>query len=218
MSTLSPMQQSHDKQVAKYAGILEAAFELFLERGVDEVSVQEITDRAGVAKGTFYIYFRDKEELRECLVTQKSHTLFQRALRVMHQAQIENFEDQIIFVIDFIIDTLAERPAFLRLITKDLSFGVFNRKVNGLFADSQDNILRAMLSGAKKNGIRLRDPRILLFMIIELSSSTCFSCILEHEPMDIAEFKPHLFAAIRELIQAAIIPEADGDEATPGLH
>lgn len=208
MPSLSPLQQSHEKQVAKYARILEAAFDLFLERGVEEVSVQEITDRAGVAKGTFYIYFRDKEELRECLVTQKSNELFQRALHIMRQAHIENFEDQIIFVIDYIIYTLAEKPAFLKLIMKDLAFGVFNQKVNELFADSQAHIIRTLLASAKRNHICLHSPRIMLFMIIELVSSTCFSCILEGEPMEITEFKPHLFAAIRALIQAETVSES----------
>ena len=41
----------------------EAAQRLFLERGVDSVSIDDITREANVAKGSFYRYFRDKEDL-----------------------------------------------------------------------------------------------------------------------------------------------------------
>ena len=41
----------------------EAALELFLSHGIPEVTIDQIVERAGVAKGSFYRYFRDKEEL-----------------------------------------------------------------------------------------------------------------------------------------------------------
>lgn len=43
--------------------ILKTAFELFLESGFGEVSVNEIIRKAGVTKGGFYHYFKSKEEL-----------------------------------------------------------------------------------------------------------------------------------------------------------
>jgi AcrR family transcriptional regulator len=42
--------------------LLDAAEEVFGELGYYEASVSEITRRAGVAQGTFYIYFRSKRE------------------------------------------------------------------------------------------------------------------------------------------------------------
>jgi len=44
-----------------------AAVRLFLERGVDGVRVEDITAAAGVAKGAFYYYFGDLEELSAAL-------------------------------------------------------------------------------------------------------------------------------------------------------
>ncbi|NJE06313.1 TetR/AcrR family transcriptional regulator [Thermococcus sp. M36] len=43
--------------------ILKASEKLFAEKGYDETTVDEIVEKAGVAKGTFYNYFRSKEEL-----------------------------------------------------------------------------------------------------------------------------------------------------------
>lgn len=50
------------KQRTRYQ-LMQAAGELILEKGYDNVSIQDITDRADVGRGTFYIHFKDKEEI-----------------------------------------------------------------------------------------------------------------------------------------------------------
>jgi AcrR family transcriptional regulator len=43
--------------------IVTAAMELFARKGFDKTTVDEIVARAGVAKGTFYLYFKSKDDL-----------------------------------------------------------------------------------------------------------------------------------------------------------
>ncbi|GAB5079415.1 TetR/AcrR family transcriptional regulator [Arthrobacter sp. AD-310] len=43
--------------------ILAAAYELFLQRGIRDVGINELIARAGVAKATFYAHFTSKDEL-----------------------------------------------------------------------------------------------------------------------------------------------------------
>ena len=45
----------------------DAALALFLERGIEAVTIEDITTKAGVAKGSFYRYFDDKTGLTEAL-------------------------------------------------------------------------------------------------------------------------------------------------------
>ncbi|MFC4908695.1 TetR/AcrR family transcriptional regulator [Actinomadura gamaensis] len=45
------------------ADLLDAALEVFAERGVTDATVNDITSRAQVAKGTFYLYFSAKEQV-----------------------------------------------------------------------------------------------------------------------------------------------------------
>lgn len=48
--------------------LAEAALALFLERGLDGVTIDDITQACGVAKGTFYRYFDDKTALVDALL------------------------------------------------------------------------------------------------------------------------------------------------------
>ena len=43
--------------------LVSAAMELFAKKGFDKTTVDEIVARAGVAKGTFYLYFKSKDDL-----------------------------------------------------------------------------------------------------------------------------------------------------------
>src|ERR671936_1796968 len=43
--------------------IIEAAFDVFAERGLAGARLEEIAKRAGVSKGTIYLYFPNKEAL-----------------------------------------------------------------------------------------------------------------------------------------------------------
>jgi TetR/AcrR family fatty acid metabolism transcriptional regulator len=43
--------------------LLEAGKKIICKKGLDGTSVEEITEAAGVAKGTFYTYFRRKEDI-----------------------------------------------------------------------------------------------------------------------------------------------------------
>lgn len=49
--------------------ILDAARSVFLERGYAAARMEDVAARAGVAKGTVYLYFRGKETLFKALIT-----------------------------------------------------------------------------------------------------------------------------------------------------
>lgn len=47
----------------KYEGILKAAIEVISEKGLDKTSISDIVRKAGIAQGTFYLYFQSKNDL-----------------------------------------------------------------------------------------------------------------------------------------------------------
>ncbi len=48
--------ESNKKQ--KEESLLDAAFTLFTSKGINKTSISDIVAKSGVAKGTFYLYFK----------------------------------------------------------------------------------------------------------------------------------------------------------------
>ena len=53
--------------------ILDAAQELFFRKGYDETSVNDILEKVGVSKGTFYYYFQSKMALLDQMAERQAH-------------------------------------------------------------------------------------------------------------------------------------------------
>ncbi len=68
-------QPSTEKGRATRQALLDAAEEVFGELSYDRASIAEITRRAGVAQGTFYVYFPDKKAAFVELVHVLNHNL-----------------------------------------------------------------------------------------------------------------------------------------------
>lgn len=188
--------------------LLNTAFRLFTEKGIKETSIQEIVDNASVAKGTFYLYFRDKYEIRDILIVKKSQKLFEDSLKSLRKNYISDFSDSIIYIINYVIDELTKNPLLLKFISKNLSWGVYNKAVLNIYdktgndTNNELTLHDLFINGIKKNNIKLSNPDVTLFMIIELVGSTCFNSILYKEPLPIEEYKPYLYKTIRNLIKS----------------
>lgn len=192
----------NDKE-GKQNRLLNTAFKLFTEKGTKDTSIQEIVDNASVAKGTFYLYFKDKYEIRDILIVQKSQKLFSDALKSLRKNYISDFSDSIIYIINYVIDELTKNPLLLKFISKNLSWGVFNKTVLNLHdksMDSENSVYDLFIKGIKENNIKIENPDVTLFIIIELVGSTCFNSILYKEPLPIDEYKPYLYKTIRGMI------------------
>ena len=50
------------------SNIISAAKELFIEKGIDQTTMDEIAKKADYSKSTIYVYFRSKEEIFDCIV------------------------------------------------------------------------------------------------------------------------------------------------------
>lgn len=63
----------------KSGTIAESAARLFRDKGIADVSIEEIAKAAGIAKGTFYLYFRTRDELVEALAAELVDQMAQSA-------------------------------------------------------------------------------------------------------------------------------------------
>ena len=106
------MSTVEGKKQEKRRALLDAAYELFLERGTSKTSVEDITSRAKVGKGTFYLYFADKGSVTQALLARVSYQLLDNACAAaeQHAAELTSFPDQMIFVIDISSKPCARTP------------------------------------------------------------------------------------------------------------
>ena len=193
-----------NSKVDKENRLLEEAFKLFMSKGIKDTSIQDIVNNANVAKGTFYLYFNYKYELRDVLIIKHSQKLFNSALKKLEKSNINDFSEQIIFIIDYVIDELTKKPLLLQFISKNLGLGIYNKFIATLHSninDEKSGVYDLFLKGVSENNIKLENPTVTLFMIIELVSSTCFTCILYKDPLPIKEYKPILYKEIRKMLE-----------------
>lgn len=179
--------------------LLDSGYELFISKGINDTSIQEIADKALVGKGTFYLYFKDKYDLEQQLITNKSEELFNKSLTELSKKNKLKFDEQIIFIIDYIINVLSKQKKLLKLISKNLSYGVYSSNLNKKI-DEVSGIKKMFIKGIKEHNIKLDNPEVTLFMIIELTSATCFNCILNNDPLSIEEYKPFLYKTIKKML------------------
>src|ERR1700712_4608559 len=86
--------------------VLDAALALFIEKGFAATRVEDIATRAGVSKGTVYLYFPSKESLLEGLVRRAIVPIASSAL-----ATLKDFEGDPRAIIAMVIKTLGKRFA-----------------------------------------------------------------------------------------------------------
>ena len=70
----------------KRAQIIEGARRVFIDKGFEAASMNDITREAGVSKGTIYVYFANKEELFEALIEEERGTIFKNMYDMLDRA------------------------------------------------------------------------------------------------------------------------------------
>lgn len=189
-----------EKKKQKRDSLLVAAFALFTEKGINDTSISDIAKEAHMAKGTFYLYFKDKFDIRDKLIAAKAKELFVAATKEMNQQNLMTLEDKVIFLADSIINRLDENKLLLRFIAKNLSWGVFRSALSSEEESDGYSFYDGYQALLEESGRDFRNPELMLYMIVELVNSTCHSVILMGEPVTLEELKKELYGAIRDMI------------------
>jgi hypothetical protein len=183
-----------EKKRQKQEALFESAFDLFTTKGINNTSISDIVKQAKMAKGTFYLYFKDKYDIRDKLITHKANRLFIKADQDMKGKHFATLEEKIVFLADHIIDQLNDNPSLLQFISKNLSWAVFSNiripdKDNMNCMDIFDHML-------EESGRQFRQKEMMVYFIVELVSSTCHSVILYDSPCTLKELKKELNQSI----------------------
>jgi TetR/AcrR family transcriptional regulator, fatty acid metabolism regulator protein len=91
--------------------ILDAATEVFAERGYHKASISDVIDRAGIARGTFYLYFSSKHSVFAAILDEALTELRSRVSPVEvgpdARPPREQLLDQVVAVVGYLLDNRA---------------------------------------------------------------------------------------------------------------
>lgn len=184
--------------------ILDSAFDLFMQRSVNSTAIDDVVKAAGVAKGTFYLYFKDKYDLLNQLIIAKSAGLLRKAYAEAFHDPAEALETQMLAFVNRIMDELERNRPFAALLDKNFS-RCFQYIIN-----AEDPALRASVASLMERvsqtcGCTQAQALQKLYLITDLTGSVCCDAIVLEKPFSLPEIRPALNAAI-----AAIIKEGGG--------
>ena len=208
------MSKLENKKRQKKESLFSAAFDLFTSKGFSKTSISDIVERAGMAKGTFYLYFKDKYDIQNQLIAYKAAEVCNKAYNALEQQHLQTYEDRILSFTDQAIRQLQEDTNLLRFISKNLSWGILKNAIQDEACRREFNIEEVYQGIRDMKGYDFSNSDVMFYMIMELVSATCYNSILENNPVSMEELKPHLYAAIRAIIQSQLIAcekkETDG--------
>jgi AcrR family transcriptional regulator len=145
--------------------ILEAAAESFGARGFHAVTVKDIAERAGIAHGTFYLYFKDKKDVYRELSLEMQSQIMEVILPGGTADALAEAGD----VTTLVRDRLA---ALARIFEREAAFArVFVYRAPGTDPEFEeqrrrfvreltDGIAAVLRAGAERGVFRRHDPRV----------------------------------------------------------
>jgi len=153
---------------ARRAQVLRHAKRIFARKGYHRTNVAEIIARAGIARGTFYLYFQNKKDLFEELLEQVVGELTTRIQRLRvgpeYPDPVQQLRDNLGRVLDYV---LAERE--LTDILLNHSTG-FDRELDEKIQDFYDRIAaliqRSLDLGIQMNLVRKSNTRATSYAIL----------------------------------------------------
>ncbi|MCW3083131.1 MAG: TetR/AcrR family transcriptional regulator [Bacteroidetes bacterium] len=99
--------------------ILEAAEDVFHEKGYDGARMQEIAEQAGINKGLLHYYFKTKDKLFEAIFSAALNRMISRILSIL-ELEIP-LDQKIDLIVDQYMGMLMKNPALPRFVLNELN-------------------------------------------------------------------------------------------------
>jgi AcrR family transcriptional regulator len=147
--------------------ILGTAYELFSHRGIHDVGIDELVERAGVAKATLYKHFPSKDELVLAFLEQREQIWTYGWVEREARRRGGTPEEQLLAIFD-LFDEWFHRDDFegCSFVNVLLEFGDLDHPVGRASADYLENIRSVIRSLALAAGLRDADGFALSWHIL----------------------------------------------------
>lgn len=115
-----PPRLREQNKERKRAALVRAGRTLFTQRGFDETTTRAIAAKAGVASGTFFLYFREKRDLLFHLFEQEISGVVEKALASAPRGA--SLVDRLVHGFGALFAHYARTPRLSRVFLKELVF------------------------------------------------------------------------------------------------
>lgn len=191
------MPSVEENKLKKRNKILDAAYNLFAKNGINTTPIDEVVKCAGVAKGTFYLYFHDKYDLMDQIILYKSAAIIKSVIAQMKNIKMEAI-DQLTFFVDAIIDYMIENKEMLSVISEKSSI------LYSLIIDNGDDNIKLDFDYLTDIIVKLGNPpenaKKLLLLVSTMIFTTASNAILSRSPFTIEEIRPEIHLAVKKML------------------
>jgi AcrR family transcriptional regulator len=195
--------------------IIDAAEKLFAAKGFESATINDILSVVAIAKGTFYYYFKSKEEVLDAIIQRRIDSCIETAKRIASDSTLSS-EDKIILTLMAQQSQTQEEQDFLPVVHEPAN-ALFHQKIITEYVLALAPILTEIINeGIAKKRFNVRYPRetieILLTSALVLFDDAYFRWTKEEKSQRSAAFiysmelllgtKPGLLAKMTEMFSA----------------
>jgi AcrR family transcriptional regulator len=169
---------------AKKNLIFQATRKVLARRDFHALKMDDIAQAAGIAKGTLYLYFKNKESLYTGLIFSLFNVLMERVAKLIRQDQ-----DPEALLRKILRTKLAffeeHRDVFMLFFREGPGPGANDPRLRASFKEHIGRIARVIERGIQQGSFRKADPTLSAFLMIGLIRSAVFKRILglAHGPL-----------------------------------
>lgn len=197
------MAAAQDKKLEKKRRILDSAYQLFKSKNVYNTAVDDIVKAAGIARGTFYLYFKDKSDLIEQLLFFKSAESMKGIVHELSSAA-GTYPDTESFVRAFVshyIDFLVGQKETLAVIDKNISACM--RFFPDFYDEEAKSLYNDIVNRFVQGGFSAADVEKKIYVTVTMIGSVCSDAILFGRPYDIETVRGTLTDAVLGIFRPA---------------
>lgn len=191
-----------NKKLEKKMKIIDTAFSLFREHSVNATAIDDIVKAAGIARGTFYLYFKDKSDLLEQIILYKSTEYMKAVLKsTLSESPAENgdFYGRVEIFLNCFIDFLIENKEMLPVMSKNLSSCI---KQLPEFYDSEiADIYCSLIDRMMSLGYTHETAHITTLIIVDMTGNVCSDAIMYEKPYPIEQIRDIVVASAISIIK-----------------
>ncbi|MCA9584568.1 MAG: TetR/AcrR family transcriptional regulator [Myxococcales bacterium] len=175
--------------------ILQHARDVFARRGYHAAKIDEIVATAGVARGTFYLYFEDKRAIFEEIVDRTFMRLGLAIVRVDPDNAERSVAEQIKDNIRNIVHTLLEDPGTTKILLSD-AVGLdpaFDRKLLGFYEESSKLLEQALVDGQALGMVAQGDAHVYAMLTLGAIKEMLYQVVMRGLAYDEERIVDELF-------------------------